>query len=176
MAARNEDDFDVLKFFIAVMVLLTAFVGCYAFYLRSQVLQLSTQIQTQVRTFEEMRKVADDAPFREWIARERESHQGDRGSSVTDFKALLVQAAPDFHLNYVQLPSQEGMQDYRVAQEIPFRMSFDGCRIEDLVRFLAHVEEKWPGAKTREIQQLEFDEKKQTWKTSLVVSIFKSTT
>jgi hypothetical protein len=176
MAARGEDDFDVLKFFIAVMVLLTTFVGAYAFYLRSQVVQLSTQIKAQVRTLDEMKKVAEDAPFREWISRERETHQGDRGNSVTDFKALLVQAAPEFHLNYVLLPSQEGMQDYRVAQEIPFRMSFDGCRVEDLVRFLAHVEEKWPGAKTREIQQLEFDEKKQTWKAALVVSIFKSTT
>ena len=69
MAAKNEDDFDVLKFFIAVMVLLTAFVGGYALYLRGQVGQLTNQIKAQVRQLGEMKQLSMDPSFREWIAR-----------------------------------------------------------------------------------------------------------
>lgn len=172
MAARNEDDFDVLKFFIAVMVLLTTFVSGYGFYLRSQVNQLSLQIRAQVATLDDMKKIADDPAFRDWVARERETHQGQRGNSVTDFKALLDQVAREQHVQITTGPNQEQARDYKVAIEIPFRMSIGGCRVEELVRFLALIEERWPGAKAREIPQLEWDEKAQLWKVTLVISIF----
>jgi hypothetical protein len=174
MAAKNEDDFDVLKFFIAVMVLLTAFVGGYALYLRGQVNQLTLQIKAQVRQLGEMKQLALDPPFREWIARDRENRVPANGQTPTDFKALLVTELPKFQITYTLL-TQDGAIDHRVATEIPFAVTVDSCRIEDLTRFLSTVEERWPGAKAREVRSLEWDEKKATWKAVIVVSIFRAT-
>jgi hypothetical protein len=175
MAAKNEDDFDVLKFFIAVMILLTAFVGGYALYLRGQVSTLTMQIKGQVRMLVEMKQMAGEPQFREFVARDRENRMPANGQTPTDFKALLVTDVPKFGIVYTQL-TQDGAIDHRVATEIPFSMVIDSCRVEDLTKFFAHVEEKWPGAKAREVRQLEWDEKRMTWKATIVLSIFRATT
>ncbi len=173
MAAREQDDFDVLKFFITVMALLTVFVTGYALYLRSQVTTLSSQIRSQVNLLVEMKKIAQDPQLKDWLARERESKQGDRSRTPSDFKALLIDASPRFNLQLTQY-LQEPMIDHRVAQEIPFKIFVDGCRVEDLVRYLAYVEESWPGARTRLVHQLDWDEKRSSWKAQILISIFKA--
>lgn len=171
---RENEDFDVLKFFITVMVLLTTFVAGYAIKLRMDSRELSDKIVGQIRTLGEMKKIATDPPFREWVARERESKSGDRERSPTDFKALVVSEASKFNLNLTNYEQQSAV-DHRVVTEIPFKLIIENCRVEDLTRYLAHIEESWGGAKARQISQLDWDDKKQAWKAQVILSIFRAT-
>src|SRR5581483_9015324 len=61
MAAQGKDDFDVLKFFITVMALLTAIVAVFAFVLYGKVSSTTKEIKRELATITEMDKLAQDA-------------------------------------------------------------------------------------------------------------------
>lgn len=173
MAQQNKDDFDVLKFFITVMALLTAIVAGFAVYLQGQVSTKTKQIKAEISTLKEMDKLALDAPFREWIGRERDTKTDSSGSSG-DFKALITLQARDAAINIRDIADGGKIDNPGGTQELRFRVHIEGARVEQIVKFIVGVEQHRPGAKCREIQDLALDEKTgNTWNANIVLSIFK---
>ncbi|MEZ0228620.1 MAG: hypothetical protein ACAI25_08345, partial [Planctomycetota bacterium] len=58
MAASQQDDFDVLKFFITVMVLLTIIVAGFAAVLQGKVSDTTKKIKTEIKTLQAMDEMA----------------------------------------------------------------------------------------------------------------------
>src|SRR5258708_5567973 len=99
MAANQQDDFDVLKFFITVMILLTVIVGGFAAVLESKVADTTKKIKIELATLHQMDDLArTDTNFREWIGKEREGRNQGTGSAA-DFKALVNDHARKANLN-----------------------------------------------------------------------------
>src|SRR5439155_7429407 len=89
MAANQQDDFDVLKFFITVMVLLTVIVAGFAAVLQTKVSDTTKKIKAELITLNTMDEAAGkDVNFREWVSRDREGRNVGQGSSG-DFKARM---------------------------------------------------------------------------------------
>jgi hypothetical protein len=172
MAAQQQDDFDVLKFFITVMLLLTVIVGGFAAVLQSKVSDTTKQIRRELSTLEAMDKMAGDAQFRDWIARERESKSNGSGSTA-DFKALVSDHARRIGLNVKDTREAGQIEHPGGTRELQISIRIEGFRLEQLVRFLVAVEQDWPGAKTRQIPDLQLDPKAQTWTGSVILAIFK---
>ncbi|MBI3723806.1 hypothetical protein HY251_07635 [bacterium] len=169
---RDQDEFDILRFLMTVLGLLTIVVGVYAALTGSQVSQANAEIKREVLVLDQMDKLAKDPAFRDWIAREREGRNQGTGSAA-DFKALLNDHARKQGLN-VRDTGEAGTIDHPGGtKELRFRMRIEGCKLEALTKFLVSVEEDWAGAKTREIPEMTIDEKSQTWTASIVVAIFK---
>jgi hypothetical protein len=175
MAAQNKDDFDVLKFFITVMALLTAIVAVFAIVLYGKVSATTKDIKRELATLQEMDKLAGDAPFRDWIGREREGKNQGTGTPA-DFKALLSDHAGKIGLHVKDTGEAGTIEHPGGTRELRFRLRVEDARIEQITRFLVQVEQDWPGSKTREIPELTLNEKTgNTWNASLVLAIFKHT-
>jgi hypothetical protein len=173
VAVQARDDFDVLKFFITVMGLLTVIVAVFAGLLESKVAQTTKSIHSELATLTEMDKVAADAPFREWIVREREGKNQGSGTPA-DFKALLSDHAQKIGLVVKDTNEAGTVEHPGGTRELRFRLRVEGARIEQITKFLVSIEQDWPGAKTREIPELTLDEKTgNTWNAGLVLAIFK---
>jgi hypothetical protein len=173
-ATQQQDDFDVLKFFITVMVLLTVIVAGFAGVLEQKVSDTTRRIKAEIATLHQMDELARDPAFREWIAREREGRNTGQGSSA-DFKALLNDHATKTGLKVTE-SSELGAQELgNGTRELTFRLRIQGCRVEALMRFLVSVEQDWPGSKVREITDLSLDEKNQVWNAQVILAIFKHT-
>ena len=173
MATNQQDDFDVLKFFITVMVLLTVIVAGFDIMLQAQVSDLTRKIKIERSTLNQMNDLAGDAQFREWIARDRENRNLGGGSSA-DFKALLTDRASKLGLKVENTTEQGNGQDLgNGTRELRFRVRILGFRLEQFVRFLVSVEQEWPGSKVREISDLQFDQKSQLWNGMVILAIFK---
>jgi hypothetical protein len=170
--ATNHDDFDVLKFFITVMVLLTVIVAGFAIMLQTQVSDLTRRVKVENDTLKKMDELANDAQFREWIARDREGRNVAHGSSA-DFKALLSVNAGKHGLKVENTTEQSGQDMGNGMRELRFQVRMLGFRLEPFMRFLVSVEQEWPGAKVREITELTLDEKNQLWNGMVVLAIFK---
>jgi hypothetical protein len=115
-----------------------------------------------------------DTSFREWIAKEREGHNQGAGSAA-DFRALLNDHARKANLNVRDTGEAGNIPHSGGRLELRFRIRAEGFRLEALTRFLVSVETDWPGAKTREISELQLDEKAQLWNGTIVLAIFKQT-
>jgi hypothetical protein len=175
MAANQQDDFDVLKFFITVMVLLTIIVAGFAAVLQGKVSDTTKKIKTEIKTLKAMDEMAlKDLQFREWISRDREGRNVGQGSSA-DFKALLNDHAQKNGLRVTDSSEQGTIELGGGTRELRFRVRMQGFRLENFTRFLVSVEQDWPGSKVREITDLSLDEKNQVWNGQVVVAIFKHT-
>src|SRR5277367_6265044 len=109
MATTQQDDFDVLKFFITVMVLLTFIVGGFAAVLESKVSDTTRKIKSEIATLHQMDEVARDPQLREWIARDREGRNTGTGSSA-DFKAVVSTDANKCNLHVTNLSEQGSIE------------------------------------------------------------------
>ena len=175
MAANQQDDFDVLKFFITVMILLTVIVAGFAAVLQGKVSDTTKKIKSEIATLEQMDEIAlKDLTFREWIARDREGRNVGQGSSA-DFKALLNDHAQKNGLRITNT-SEDGTSEIGGGtRELRFRLLVQGFRLENFTRFLVSVEQDWPGSKVRDILDLSWDDKNQVWNGTVILAIFKHT-
>ena len=177
--AQKGEEFDVLTFFIYVMVLLTLIVGGFALLNRSRLNTDTMALVGTVRGLNEMEQVALDEQFREYIARERSNarlSQGGQGNTTTEFKGLMISLAARQGLQQA-LNGQiqpRGVYEDQVTRmkEAMFQLNFDGVRVEGLVRYLVSLEEGWPGCRVTRINELKYNEKDKSWKASVQVSIF----
>jgi hypothetical protein len=175
MATAQQDDFDVLKFFITVMVLLTIIVAGFAAVLQGKVADTTKKIKAEIATLEQMDEVASkDLAFREWVQRDREGRNVGQGSSG-DFKARMNENAGKQGLKVTDSSEQGAIELGGGTRELRFRVRMQGFRVEQFTRFLVSIEQDWPGAKVREITELSFDEKNQLWNGQVVLAIFKHT-
>src|SRR4051812_36128281 len=128
MAANQQDDFDVLKFFITVMVLLTVIVAGFAAVLQGKVSDTTKKIKAEVATLTQMDDVAlKDLQFREWIARDREQKNVGTGTSA-DFKALLNDHAQKNGLRVTDSSEQGTIELGGGTRELRFRVRMQGFR------------------------------------------------
>jgi hypothetical protein len=174
MAASQQDDFDVLKFFITVMVLLTLIVAGFAGVLESRVSDTTHKIKAEIATLHKMDEEARDAQFRDWIARDREGRNTGTGTSA-DFKALMSNNANKVGLHVTDTAEQGTIPLPNGTIELRFRLRVTGFRLEAFMRFLISVEQDWPGSKVREITDLSLDEKNNIWNGQVILAIFKHT-
>lgn len=175
MAAEKRDEFDVLTFFIYVMGLLTAIVGGFALWNKSKVDNTSRQIRAELSKLEEMKKIAIQEEFREWVSRERESAlTGNTNASSTDFQALYLERARSNGLDLTN-HTLEGSITHPGGTELPYRLVIKDCRVENLLKFLSALEEEWPGARVKQIVKLDWSERNEAWEAVVVVSIFRAT-
>jgi len=68
MASKKKDEFDVLTFFIYVMVLLTVIVAGFAALNYTKVAEVSRDIKIEIRKLESMQELALDEELRDWVA------------------------------------------------------------------------------------------------------------
>ena len=171
--AKQEDAFDVLTFYIYVMALLTAIVGGFALWNKKKVDGEVSKIKSELDRLERMRTLATQDDLRGWIARERESRGIAGGRGAADFQALYLKRAQEAGLRLTNHSSQ-GTRNLPGGTELSYRLQIDGCRVENLVKFLVRVEEDWPGALTKQISKLDWNEKTQGWDTIIELSIFRA--
>lgn len=175
MAASQQDDFDVLKFFITVMVLLTVIVAGFAGVLQGKVNDTTKKIKIEIATLQQMDEVAGkDNQFREWVLRDRENRNTGQGSAA-DFKALINDRAQKNGLRITDSSEQGSMEIGGGTRELRFRCHMQGFRLDAFIRFLVAIENDWPGSKVREITDLSLDEKTQVWNGQVILAIFKHT-
>jgi hypothetical protein len=171
--AKQEDAFDVLTFYIYVMALLTAIVGGFALWNKKKVDGEVSKIKHELDRLERMRTLATGAELRGLIARERESKGVGEGRGAADFQALYLKRAQEAGLRLTNHSSQ-GTRTLPGGTELSYRLQIDGCRVENLVKFLVRVEEDWPGARTKQVSKLDWNEKTQGWDAILELSIFRA--
>lgn len=178
MAKAKADDFDILTFFISVMLLLTVLVGGFAALYFRRVSVATDNVNREIGFLRAMGKLAKEEDLKAWISREREGAQQNTGSRKTaDFQALYLKLsrAPQHRLNLTN-HTLEGSIPHPGGTELPFRLVFKQCRVEELVKFLVKLEEMWPGARVKKIPKLQYLERGETkgWDATVVVSIFKA--
>ncbi len=175
--AAKEEEFDVLTFFIYVMVLLTVFVGGFALLNYRKVSKEASRIATEVRLLDEMQKIAVDEDFRDLVARDREARAGAAGGALglADFQQKFINEARRNGLR-VENHSREGVINRRTGEEYPFRLIINDCKVRDLVKFLVAMEENVPGCRVKQIVKLDFDERSEVkgWDAVIVLSLFKA--
>ncbi len=179
MASKN-DDFDILTFFISVMLLLTVLVGGFAALYYRRVSVATASVKKEIGFLRAMGKLAKEDGLKGWISREREGAQQNTGNrSAADFQALYLKLsrAPQHRLTLTN-HTLEGSIPHPGGTELPFRLIFKQCRVEELVKFLVKLEEMWPGARVKKITKLHYIERGETkgWDATVVVSIFKANT
>lgn len=172
--ARQDDGFDVLTFYIYVMALLTAIVGGFALWNRKKVDDESKKIKAEVQRLDQMKQLASDADLRGWIARERSAIDSNTPNTADDFQALCRQLASQNSITIVSQQAQ-GARELPDGRELTFRLTIEQCRVENLVKFLVLVEEKWPGARVKAIVKLDWNERRESWDSVVELSIFKAT-
>lgn len=177
--AQKGEEFDVLTFFIYVMVLLTLIVGGFALLNRSRLEKDTMFLRGAVRGLSEMEETALDDQFREWVARERSSARlsaGGQGNTTTEFKGLIISLAARQGLQQALNGriQPRGVYEDPVTRmkEAMFQLNFEGVRVENLTRYLVALEEGWPGCRVTRINELKYEERKKSWKASVQVSIF----
>jgi len=174
--AAREDEFDVLTFFIYVMILLTVIVAGFALLNRSKVTKLERTVAAEVRALKEMEKLLADPDFRDLIAKDREGQANlEQGGGLSDFQQLYINSARRNGVDLVN-HTREGMVNRRGGSEWPFRLTLKDCRVEHLVKFLVEIETKWPGAKVKQIVKLDYNERseKRGFDAVVVLTIFKA--
>lgn len=174
--AAHEDEFDVLTFFIYVMILLTVIVAGFALLNRSKVTKLKRKVAAEVRNLKQMEKLITDEQFRDLIAKDREGQANiAQGGGLADFQQLYIN---DARRNGIELQNhtREGVITRRGGKEWPFRLMIKDCKVRDLVKFLVGLETKWPGAHVKQIVKLDFNERseKDGFDAVVVLAIFKA--
>lgn len=175
MARQREDAFDVLTFYIYVMALLTAIVGGFALWNKKKVDAEAQRIRGELSRLDLMKRMALDEDLRGWIAREREGQKVDGDGTPADFQALYVKRAEESRVRLTNHASQ-GTRNLPGGTELSYRLQVDGCRVEDLVRFLVRVEEDWPGARVKNIVKLDWNTRQELWDAVVELSIFRAAT
>jgi hypothetical protein len=173
MAKQQEDAFDVLTFYIYVMALLTAIVGGFALWNKKKVDAESQKIKSELLKLDQMKKIAGDEDLRGWIAREREGRATADTGDAAAFQALCVSRATQCQVR-VTGQSSQGAREKPGGTELTYAFEIEGCRVENLVRFLVRVEEEWPGARVAKIAKLNWNERSQLWDASIHLSIFRA--
>lgn len=173
MAKQADDAFDVLTFYIYVMALLTAIVGGFALWNKKKVDAEATKIRAELVKLDLMKKMAIDEDLRSWIGREREGRQAAGDGTPADFQALYVKRAEESRIRLTNHASQ-GTRNLPGGTELSYRLQVDGCRVEDLVRFLVRVEEDWPGARVKNIVKLDWNTRNESWDAVVELSIFRA--
>ncbi len=173
-AAGKQDEFDVLTFFIYVMIFLTVCVGGFALYFHTQVSKAGRKIKGEVNQLKQMEKLALDSDFRNWVSRDRDG-KVKTDWKASDFQTIYVNAS---RLNQIDLKvhSQESARQVANGTELVFALTFKNCRVENLIKFLLKVQKDWPGARVKEIPNLKYIERKgvKGWDASVKLSIFRS--
>lgn len=177
MAGGKEEEFDVLTFFIYVMILLTVFVGGFALLNYRKVSKESQKIQTEVRLLAEMTKLAMDEEVRGFVARDRELRATQAGGipSLANFRQIYTNEARRRGLQ-IENDAQEGVINLRNGEEYPFRLSIRQCRVRDLVDFMAEIERRVPGARIKQVVKLDYNEREEanrTWDAVVILALFK---
>ncbi|MBL4848856.1 MAG: hypothetical protein JKY65_25315 [Planctomycetes bacterium] len=177
--AQKSEEFDVLTFFIYVMVLLTLIVGGFALLNRNKLGKDTLKLKGAVRGLGKMEELALDEDFRDWISRERNNavlSNTDRDNTTGEFRGLVFSLAARQGLQQSlkgRLTPRGVYQDQvTLMKEAMFQLQFDDIRVEKLMRYLVSLEEGWPGCRTTRINELKYNEKTKTWKASIQVSIF----
>lgn len=173
MAKQQDDAFDVLTFYIYVMALLTAIVGGFALWNKKKVDAEAMKVRAELLKLDSMKKMAIDEDLRGWIAREREGRQTAGDGTPADFQALYVKRAEESRIRLTNHASQ-GTRNLPGGTELSYRLQVDGCRVEDLVRFLVRVEEDWPGARVKNIVKLDWNTRNESWDAIVELSIFRA--
>lgn len=172
--ASKKDEFDVLTFFIYVMLLLSVIVGGFAALNKKKVNTVTAKIKSEIIFLDRMSKLAMDDDLREHIARERKSGTSARGGAP-DFQALIIKLSRNrAHPLKIDNQSQDTPITHPGGMELPFRLIIKGCRMEHLVKFLLKIEETWPGARVKKFDKLQYVEKgdQKRWDATVVLSIF----
>lgn len=178
--AKQGEEFDVLTFFIYVMVLLTLIVGGFALLNRSRLNKDTLKLKGAVRGLSEMEELALDEDFRQWISRERNnvrlSSGSGRDNTQGEFRALGLSLANRQGLDSMLKGrfQRRGVNTDPVTQmkEAQFGLTFDDIRVEQLTKYLVSLEEKWPGCRVTRINELKFNKDTKAWKASVQVSIY----
>jgi len=177
--AKQGEEFDVLTFFIYVMVLLTLIVGGFALLNRSRLNKDSMKLKGAVRGLGEMEELALDEDFRNWISRERSNDRlsgSGRDNTQGEFRALGLSLANRQGLDSMLQGrfQRRGVNTDPVTQmkEAQFGLTFDDIRVEQLTKYLVSLEEKWPGCRVTRINELKYNPDKKVWKASVQVSIY----
>ncbi|MDF1665370.1 MAG: hypothetical protein P1V97_26650 [Planctomycetota bacterium] len=168
--SKDNDEFDVLTFFIIVMVVLTVIVGLFAFMLKKRVDAESKKITKEIRNLTSIRELASEKKFKDWIQREREGKS--EGGSGTEFSARLEKSARLYGVRVDRQDSKPVVPGNGFL-ELPFNLTIKQTDLQPLIRFLFDVEEKWTGSKVKTIQ-LTWRPKTKKWSCDTTVSIFKT--
>lgn len=168
-AANNNDEFDVLTFFIIVMVVLTLIVGVFAYVLFGNVDKESRRIKTELRNLTRMQEMATDKKLRNWIAQEREG--GGQQGDTTEFAARLVTSSNAYNVKITRRNAKMPIVSGGI-EELPVDVTIASVDLEPLTKFLFEVEEKWLGAKVKTLR-LTWLKKTEVWKAEVVFSIFR---
>jgi len=170
--AKSSDDFDVLTFFIYVMAFLTAIVAGFAGWNYKNVGEASRKVKTELSNLRQLETLAKDPQLQKWLARERETTEVG-GGRASDFEAMLVNQVQRMGLSDNYKGKQQQQRPIRgIGTEITFRLTFEELRVEELVKYLAYLEDNWPGARVTKIGQLEYREKQDAWNAYVDVTIF----
>ena len=168
--AKDNDEFDVLTFFIIVMIVLTAIVGLFAFMLKKRVNEESKKIVKEIRNLNSMREIASDKKFKNWIQIERAGKS--ENGSATEFGARITKSAQQYGVD-LNRKNQGGAIPGNGYEEIPFNLTIRKTQLRPLIRFLFHVEEKWVGSKVKTLR-IRWNPKVEQWSCDTTLSIFKS--
>ncbi len=174
----HEDGMDILKFFIAIMSVLTVLVAGMAGLNWSRATGLASEIEDQQATLEMMKGIAKSKELRDMIAKDRASK--DLVDVLKkDLGEHLQQTASRMGISLIEF-KKEGAAGLRQQgfDKISYRFTLDRLRLEVVTEYLFYLQASWPGLKIEEItaseaQRLKKDDPFPEWKTTVLVSIYR---
>jgi hypothetical protein len=155
------------------MALLTAIVGGFAAWNYKKVTKAEQQISAELRKLKLMQGIALQEDFKGWVARDREGKATGDGSP-SDFQAMMHNGIGRNSLNLKTLTQQSARELRSGGTELTYRVSFEGIRVQNLIRFLVGLEESWPGARVKQIVKLDQNNRTELWDAVVDMSIFRS--
>lgn len=172
--AKPQEGMDILKFFIGVMTLLTLFVAGFAGFNWSNAEALRDQVAASQVSYDQVKRIAGDATFKELVAREREM-KGVGDASSENFGQFLATLGSRLQVESSR-KSEGGGTPQRGYIKVSYRIQMQRQPLASIVEYFYRCQLEWPGLKVETLQVTAATTTRgqfEGWNVNALVSIFK---
>jgi hypothetical protein len=178
MPAQSEEGMDILKFFIAVMSLLTVFVAGFAGYNWSKATALAEQVDADAANLVAIEKIAGNAEFKAAVARAKLARE-QVDTRTADLQRFLTDSATKLGISLKTNEPVGGAAGVGHPNLIKksYKIVIERQTLEVISDYLFWVQASWPGLKIEELVVTEVPVKKGDpfagWTAQVLISTFR---
>ncbi len=176
-AGRQQDEGDILKFFIGVMALLTIVVAGFAGFNWTNAVELEEQVAGAERELAQVKRIAGDPELKLAVARAAAARDVD--TRTADLGRFLTEAATinRFSLKGNIAEGSGAGAGQRGYVKKSHRITIERQTLEVIADYLFYIQAKWPGLKIEEITVNEAPVRKGEpwagWNATVLVTIYR---
>ncbi len=172
MSARPPGQgFDLLRFFIMMMVVLTTIVACFGVLLWTRYSEQQGKLKREVSNLENMKQFAEkDEQLREWILLERKARKDPK--KVAQLQSFIISLLNKRGLDLKNFQPQRP-RPVGAFNEASFQVSIDDIDMKQLTDFLFDCQNEWPGLKVKDVVATRDPKDDRLWrKATITLTLF----